>query len=118
MPREVGGIGRWGEDRAVEFLQRQQFLIIERNYNSAVGEIDIIARKNDDFYFVEVKTRSAGPFANNLAVTAVKLRKLRKTVARYCLARRITDCGVILAGLLVIYDRRQKKVNFNFSVLY
>ena len=118
MPREVAGMGRWGEDRAVEFLQRQNFSVIERNYNSSVGEIDIIAKKGDDFYFVEVKTRSAGPFATNLAVTGQKLHKLKKTVARYCLARRINKSGLILASLLVVYDRSLKKVNFNFSIIY
>jgi putative endonuclease len=45
MAREVGGLGKWGEDQAVGFLQRQGFEIWERNYNSTVGEIDIVAQK-------------------------------------------------------------------------
>jgi putative endonuclease len=118
MPREVGGVGKWGEDRAVEFLQRQRFDIVERNFNCTVGEIDIVAKKGDDFYFIEVKTRSLGPFSNDLALTFQKKQKIKKTVSRYCNQRSVRDCGLVLASLLVVVDRRAKKVNFRLSVLY
>lgn len=118
MPREVGGLGKWGEDRAVEFLQRQEFGILERNYNSTVGEIDIVASKGDDLYFVEVKTRAAGPFAFDVALTRDKKRKMTKTVRRYCSQKNINDRGIILASLLVTVDKAHKKVNFRLAVLY
>ena len=118
MAREVSGKGKWGEDQATAFLARNGFGIIERNYNTIVGEIDIVAHKGGDLYFVEVKTRSAGPFANDLAVTREKLRKFKKTMARYCTERRIVDRGLIPASVMVIFDRTKKTVNFRFAVMY
>ncbi|MCH5185115.1 MAG: YraN family protein [Oscillospiraceae bacterium] len=51
-------VGGMGEDAACEYLQNHGFEIIERNYHSRYGEIDIIARDGDDLVFVEVKARS------------------------------------------------------------
>ena len=52
-------LGNLGEDLAVEFLEKQGYKIIERNLKTGrVGEIDIIARKDDELIFIEVKTKS------------------------------------------------------------
>lgn len=111
-------IGIWGEDLACSFLERKGFKIVERNYHSTVGEIDIIAHKGGDFYFLEVKTRAEGPFAYDVAITFDKKRKLRKTINQYCLKRKIMDSGFILASVMVVYNRQSKKVNFRFAVIY
>ena len=50
-------IGNLGEDIACEFLKSKHYRILEKNYSTDFGEIDIICRKNKVFYFVEVKTR-------------------------------------------------------------
>ena len=44
-------IGEWGENLACAFLCHRGFKIIERNYYTTVGEIDIVAKLGDDFYF-------------------------------------------------------------------
>ncbi len=110
-------LGVWGEDQACAFLCRQAFEIVERNYFSPVGELDIVAKKGDDFYFVEVKTRQVGEMANDLAITLNKKFKLQKTVKRYCYERGIGEAGLILASLLVVVEPRQKKVVFRLTVL-
>ena len=51
-------LGRWGEDRAANFLVKKGYLIIERNARTKYGEIDIIADQEGMTVFVEVKTRS------------------------------------------------------------
>lgn len=53
---EHNEIGKIGEDLATTFLMKQGFTIIERNYRVKVGEIDIIAKKDKVFRFVEVKS--------------------------------------------------------------
>ncbi len=52
-------IGRRGEDQAVQFLADKGFNVIERNYHSSCGEIDIIGIDADVLVFVEVKAWSS-----------------------------------------------------------
>lgn len=51
-------LGRIGEDIACEYLIHHDFKIIDRNFRSKFGEIDIIAQKGNTIFFIEVKTRS------------------------------------------------------------
>ena len=55
-------IGDKGESLACEFLVKQGFEIVEKNYLKKWGEIDIISRKGAKLYFIEVKTVSHLPY--------------------------------------------------------
>ncbi|MBQ6744458.1 MAG: YraN family protein [Acidaminococcaceae bacterium] len=100
-------IGRRGEEIAAEFLERKGLQIVERNFHSRWGELDLIAVKiNESDYenemyfdetaegmnadatmgqgngvhFVEVKTRTGSEYGTpGAAVTYTKQQKLRKT---------------------------------------
>lgn len=51
-------IGNMGEDMACDFLEKEGYTIIKNNYRKTIGEIDIVAKKNNTIHFIEVKTRS------------------------------------------------------------
>lgn len=51
-------LGNFGEDIACKYLEKNNYKILERNFFSKFGEIDIIATKNKEYIFLEVKTRS------------------------------------------------------------
>lgn len=53
---EHNDIGKIGENITDTFLKKNGFTIIERNYRTRYGEIDIIARKDNVLRFVEVKS--------------------------------------------------------------
>ncbi|HCC22769.1 TPA: YraN family protein [Candidatus Falkowbacteria bacterium] len=77
-------IGDWGEDNAARFLINRGYQVIEKNYHSRYGEIDLICLKDDDLVFVEVKTRRAGGMGRGEdAVDARKKRKIRLTIDCY-----------------------------------
>ena len=61
---EHNEIGKQGEEVAVNYLLKNGYEIIERNYQARKAEIDIIARKGDWLIVVEVKTRSSIDFGN------------------------------------------------------
>lgn len=50
--------GQEGEDRATALLTRAGYAIVERNYRSKIGELDIVARDGDVLAFVEVRSRA------------------------------------------------------------
>lgn len=50
-------LGNHGEDMVSQHLMNQGYAIIARNYRKPFGEIDIIAQKDTELVFVEVKTR-------------------------------------------------------------
>jgi putative endonuclease len=54
--------GKEGEDLAADFLVKNGFEIVERNYRSRRSEIDLIVKKNGWLIFVEVKMRSSDAF--------------------------------------------------------
>ena len=78
-------LGTAGESLAVDYLRREGFTIIERNWRCSSGEIDIVAREGSTTVFVEVKTRSslaAGhPFE---ALSRAKLARLRRLAGLWC----------------------------------
>ena len=80
-------LGDRGEDYTARYLEKHGFHIVERNWHSRYGEIDIIAENEEYLLFVEVKTRKAGSMVpGELAVTPQKQQKLRLTAESYLLA--------------------------------
>lgn len=77
-------IGDFGEDAATEYLENEDYEILERNFRVKAGEIDIIAEKDDTIVFVEVKTRADNHFGSpSEYVTARKMRCVKKAAACY-----------------------------------
>lgn len=64
MTEERLKLGAVGEEAAARYLRKLGAKILERNFRSPVGEIDIIARLKQVLLFVEVKTRSSGSFGS------------------------------------------------------
>lgn len=99
-------LGRQGEELAVEYLQQQGHLILERNYRCPAGEIDIVCEEGRELVFVEVKTRRSVAFGSpEEAVTRKKRETIRK-VALYWLREqkiyrrdmRFDVVSILLAG--------------------
>jgi ribonuclease HII len=65
------GIGATAEDVAAQYLVRQGYRIVERNWKTARCEIDIIAERRNVTYFVEVKYRSSGREGTGLSYGAM-----------------------------------------------
>lgn len=82
--RRSGAIGRHGEDLACAWLQREGYLIRERNWHCPYGELDIIVEHGGVIIGVEVKTRSSASVGEpEEAVTPSKQRKLILTLQTY-----------------------------------
>jgi putative endonuclease len=74
--------GNLAEDKACSFLCENGFAIVERNYYSRFGEIDIIATKDKVLHFIEVK--SGDDYEKAIQnITKSKLSKILKTSYSY-----------------------------------
>ncbi len=76
--------GAKAEKQAVAFLKKNGYKIIEKNYRTKLGEIDIIAKERDTLVFVEVKARKTKDFGNpKSAVTPKKMKKISMVALEY-----------------------------------
>ena len=77
-------LGRAGEIKSAEYLKKKGYKILDTNYRTAVGEIDIIAEDGEVLVFIEVKTRSSDEYgAPSEAVNLKKQEKYYKTASLY-----------------------------------
>jgi putative endonuclease len=77
-----------GEGEAVEYLRSMGYAILERNFRSRAGEIDIIAEKDGTLAFVEVKSWSAyGDGELEYSIDGRKQRRIEQT-ARFFIMQR------------------------------
>ena len=77
-------LGKEGERQAALFLQKQGLVIVERNFRTRSGEIDLVARDKKELVFVEVKTRSGTTFGSVLeAVDSRKCRQIVRVATEY-----------------------------------
>lgn len=80
--------GKFYEIKAIEFLRLKGYEILECNFRSRFGEIDIVAQDNKFTSFVEVKARAERSFFSpQEAVDEAKKAKIRKTALFYTAGR-------------------------------
>jgi len=76
--------GKAGEDLAVGLLVENGYTILERNFRTKFGELDIIAKDKETFAFVEVKTRCSEDFGLPLeAISKAKQRKISRMAVTF-----------------------------------
>ena len=77
-------LGRQGERLAEEYLKKQGYKLLKRNYKTPYGEADLVFAFGGEVVFVEVKTRTCADFATaKQAVNAEKQAKYRKIALHY-----------------------------------
>ena len=73
-----------GEKLAQDFLKKRGYRIIETNYRSPEGEIDIVAKQKDYLVFIEVRTKKSLEFGSpEESITPTKMERLKAVAARY-----------------------------------
>ena len=103
-------VGVKGEDIATAYLQKNNFRILERNYRTRRGEIDIIALEeaplqiNHTLVFIEVKARKELNFGTpEEAVTSEKMGRIRRAAEVYLMKNELeeVDCRFDVIGIVI-----------------
>ncbi|MGH2449435.1 MAG: YraN family protein [Chloroflexota bacterium] len=77
-------LGAFGESWAVGYLVRNGYRIVDRNVRYREGEIDVVARQDQDLVFVEVKCRRSERFGvPQASITRRRYQHLAAAIARY-----------------------------------
>ena len=101
-PTEKQKIGQIGEDCACQYLDKNGYKVIDRNYLKKWGEIDIVVKKDKKIHFVEVKSVSRETIedVNHETLDGYrpednihpwKLKRLGRAIQSYLLEKDISD---------------------------
>ncbi len=98
-------LGQEGERVAADYLVGLHFEVLERNYRTRLGEIDLIVRRGDRLLFVEVKTRHSFQKVSPLElIPRQKQLHISKVAQHYIARKRITDLACEFALVIVDYS--------------
>ena len=112
--------GKFGEDMAAKFLERQGFQIVERNFRTRWGEIDLIVQKGEHLHFVEVKTRLIPDYGRpEEAVHRFKKQRLLATAKMYVAWRAPTQpyYQIDIVSILLNMTTRRAKIKYFENVV-
>ncbi len=88
-------VGDEGESFAEKYLRKRGYKILERNYRTPIGEIDIVAKDGEYTVFIEVKTRQSLQYGAPIdAVDRRKRERIRRLALLYLKHKKIDDSPV------------------------
>lgn len=109
-------LGTAWEARAAQFLEREGCVILERNYRSRRGEIDLIVRDGEYLVFVEVKYRkTAGSGLPEEAVNYRKQRIISRAAQDYLLKKRLPETTPCRFDVVAICGDRIRHIRNAFD---
>lgn len=101
-------VGKEGEEIALQYLIKNGYMIIKRNFRCRQGEIDIIAKNKDEFVFIEVKTRTNMSYGSPIdSITYYKKKRILKTIKYYSYLNRLEN-SFIRIDAIQIYIKNNK----------
>lgn len=108
-------IGKFGEDVSCEYLRKNDYNILDRNFSCRQGELDIIAydTKTNEIVFVEVKTRTSFNYGfPSEAVNRIKKTHLLNTIKYYLFRNGLEDKFVRIDVIEIVIDT----INFRYKL--
>jgi len=110
--------GKLGENIAKEYLENKGYKIIEQNYKTKYGEIDLVAKKGNELIFIEVRTKRGEDFGTpEETINKNKLRKLWGNARAYAAWKRWQGpCRIDAVCLVLKYDNTAERVSHYQSI--
>lgn len=105
-------IGKNGETLAEDYLKMKGYEILEKNFCCSRGEIDIIARKNKEIVFLEIKSRNSTKYGLPAeAVTEKKLKHICRTAEYYLILQQLKNQDVRIDVIEVYIEENRCIIN-------
>ncbi len=109
--------GRFGEDYTAEYLIKNGWKIIARNFKRRGGELDIVALKDGMLTVVEVKTRKFGSLTDGAdAITYTKKKNIILTSAKFLNENELkfNEMRFDVAEIVVTTEENPQVLEFNY----
>jgi|TARA_B110000967_G_scaffold207902_1_gene258462 putative endonuclease len=103
-------LGKKGENLAIDFLIKNDYKILEKNYRYLKAEVDIIAQKNNLLVVVEVKTRSSDYFGDPQDFITPKKIKLLLSAIDYYVVQRDLNVEVRFDIIAILLQKNETKI--------
>ncbi|MEZ4874977.1 MAG: YraN family protein [Flavobacteriaceae bacterium] len=112
-------LGNIGEELAAQFLLREGYMILERNFVYDKAEIDIIAQKEEGvIVVVEVKTRNSAAFGNPQEfVSKSKIKLLVKAANEYVISQNL-PVEVRFDIIAVLKNKKEERIEHIANAFY
>lgn len=111
-------VGELGEKVACQYLKKNGFLILDTNFSSKMGEIDIVAKKKEIIYFIEVKSITLHEIEKGIVSGETispeenfhiyKAKKFIKTVEYYILVNNVPHETEMCVSLITVRLNQNK----------
>ena len=105
-------LGKKGEKLAIDFLIKNGYQILEKNYRYLKAEVDIIAQKENVLAIVEVKTRSTDYFGDPQDFVNPKKIKLLLSAIDYYVIEKDLDVEVRFDIIAIIHKDNKTKITY------
>lgn len=102
-------LGKYGEKLACSFLKKKGYRILDRNFYTKLGEIDIVARDQNEIVFVEVKTRTDNKFGYpEGSINTQKQRHIARMAEIYIQNKKIFNVPMRIDAVSIELDNHKK----------
>ncbi len=101
-------LGKNGEEAATEYLEKQGYEIIQRNFECRQGEIDIIAKDNEEYVFIEVKTRQTTKYGKPCEAVNERKQKHIWNATKYYLYLHKIENKPVRFDVIEVYKKKEK----------
>ncbi|SHE59613.1 putative endonuclease [Seinonella peptonophila] len=112
MTKQRKAIGRYGETLAASHLEKLGYQVIERNWTSRLGELDIIAISDNQVIICEVRTTTQTYFGYGFqSVDRKKQQKLQRLALQYVAEKGWSHLNIRMDVISVLLDGQRNLVD-------
>ncbi len=102
--------GRQGEEAATKYLENLGYEILYNNFRCGQGEIDIIAKDEEEIVFIEVKTRTSKKYGEAREAVNNQKQKHIKRAASYYLYKNKLEEAFVRIDVIEVYIKNDIKI--------